>query len=472
MVQLTHSSRRRRHCGRIAVVTLLLLAVLTSSTVLALPAEAAASYDFSLLELCLNYISRYYTGTYDVSKLIEGAASGLVAALGDQYSQYLTADQYAALMSGLEGHFGGLGIYIDVAPDGYILIIAPIKGTPADLAGLRAGDKIVSIDGTDIRGYDINVAQRMLRGDAGTKVRLGIVRSGVSQVIEVELTRAIIVIDPVEFALLEGSVGYIALTSFSENSTRRVDEAIEELKQLGARVMVLDLRNNGGGLLNQAISLAERFLLPGQRILSVQYNSGEPQVYNTGGGRYVDLPVVVLVNQGTASAAEILAGAIKDNGCGLIVGTQTYGKGAIQNVWQITNGGGLRLTTAHYFTPSGEALDGKGITPQYVVEPSANDADAPYLDWYRPIRHMRVGLDALALEQVLMFLGLTREADGVYGLSSVNAVKLFQKDSGILQTGVVNEETALLLNRAVQAAVAGTTDRQLDKALELLGVTR
>lgn len=455
-----------------ALVIVVLIAVLASGMLLPSAAAGAATYDLSLLELILNYITRYYAGPYNITKLIEGAAAGMVNALGDPYSQYLTPDAYNALMSTLEGRFGGLGIYIDVANDGYIVIIAPIKGTPADRAGLRAGDKIATVDGTDIRGFDISIAQKMLRGEPGTKVKLGIIRPGVAGMIELEITREIIEIDPVESKMLVGGVGYIALTSFNENSTSRMDEAIAELKQAGARALVLDLRNNGGGLLGQAITLASRFLREGQTILSVQSKTGAPQSYTVQGSLYVEMPLVVLVNQGTASASEILAGAIQDNGTGVVVGAQTYGKGAIQNVWRFSNGGGLRLTTAHYYTPSGAALDGKGITPQYVVDDPASSGQVPFFNWYRPIRHMRVGLDVLELEEVLQFLGLTYEADGVYGMSSVNAVKRFQQQNGILHDGIVNEDTAQALNRAVNDLISGDADPQLDKALELLGVIR
>jgi len=456
----------------VTLIALALIVVLAGGLILPAPALGASTYDFSLLELILNYITRYYPGTYNVTKLIEGAAIGMVNALGDPYSQYLTPDAYEALMSTLEGRFGGLGIYIDVANDGYIVIIAPIKGTPADRAGLRAGDKIATVDGTDIRGFDISVAQKMMRGEPGTKVKLGIIRPGVAAMIEVEITREIIEIDPVESKMLEGGVGYVALSSFNEASTERMDEALAELKAAGAQALVLDLRNNGGGLLGQAITLAARFLREGQTILSVRSKSGDPQAYKVNGSLYVGLPLVVLVNEGTASASEILAGAIKDNGTGQIVGTQTYGKGAIQNVWRFSNGGGLRLTTAHYYTPSGEALDGRGITPQHVVADPATSGSVPYLNWYRTIRHMRVGLDVLELEEVLRFLGLTYEADGIYGMTSVNAVKQFQLSQGVLHDGIVDEVTAQLLNRAVEAMISGDADPQLDKALEVLGTIK
>lgn len=434
-------------------------------------AAGATTRDFSLLDLCLNFIEHYYPGSYNAQSLMEAAAKGLVDGLGDPYSEYLNADEYQALMSSLGGSFGGLGIYIDLSDDGYIVIIAPIKGTPADRAGLKPGDKIATVDGKDFRGIDANTASQRLRGEPGTQVKLGIIRAGVPGIMEFVLERALIEVNPVEYELLHGKIGYIQLTTFNENATQKLDLAIAQLKAAGATSFILDLRNNGGGLLAQALMIASRFLRTNQVILSVKGVSGEPQVYNADGVSYIGLPLVVLVNGGTASASEIVAGAIKDNGTGQIVGTTTYGKGAIQNVWKFSNGGGLRLTTAHYYTPNGTALDGHGIVPQHYVTDVTTNSAVPFIDWYRDIRHMRVGLDVLALEQVLMFLGLITEADGVYGLPSVNAIKTFQAQHNISVTGVVDSGTASLLNQAAQEHLTGGIDPQLDKALEILGIT-
>lgn len=461
-----HTKRRYTYVGLVAVLALALVAAGLSAPA---PAAGAASYDFSLLELCLNLIRNYYPGEYSIDRLMEGAAKGLVQALGDPYSDYLTASEYQSLMTGLAGAFGGLGIYIDTSPDGYVVIIAPIKGTPADLAGLRPGDKIATVDGEDFRYTEINAASRRLRGEPGTKVTLGIIRLGVSGLLQFELTRAWIEVDPVESEMLDSDTGYIHLSTFSETATARIDQAIAELRAAGAKGVVLDLRNNGGGLLNQAIFIADRFLTTGQVVLSVHTKTGEPDVYRATGNRYLGLPVVVLVNEGTASASEILAGAIGDNGMGTIVGTTTYGKGAIQNVWGITTGGGLKLTTAQYLLPSGVALQGRGITPDEVV---AEDLDqvAPQLAWYRVIRHMRVGLDVLELQEALIFLGYGGSpADGVYGMRWVEAVKGFQRDHGLYQTGEVNEKTASALNRAAAEHLAATAaDAQLERAVEIL----
>jgi carboxyl-terminal processing protease len=449
---------------------ILALSLLAGGAAAPSTAAGATPDELGLVQLVLEFIKAHYPGQWDLDTLIDSAAKGLVGGLGDPHSAYLSPDEYNSLISGLSGGFGGLGIYIDDAADGYIVIISPIKGTPADRVGLKPGDKIVDVDGRDIRNLGVSAVSKMLRGEPGTQVTVGIMRQGVPGLLYFEITRAWIEINPVEYEMVENGIGYINLSTFSELATYRVDQAIAALKAEGARAIVLDLRNNGGGLLDQATSVAERFLRSGQAILSIVRKTGSPEVVRAMGNHYLNLPVSVLVNEGTASASEILAGAIRDNQMGTVVGMPTYGKGSIQNIWMFTNGGGLKLTTAEYFTPSGDRIQSLGIVPEVVVEPEDYLWVVPYLAWYRPIRHMRVGLDALELEEVLHYLGELRETpDGVYGMVSVEAVKRIQKRSGLLVTGVVDEATAAALNDAAFAkAEAEYRDVQLERAVELL----
>lgn len=465
------TTRRTAWC---LLVLALILSFLAGAVVRPLPAAGATPDELGLIQLCLEMIRAHYPGEWDLDTLIESAAKGLVAGLGDPHSAYLNADEYTSLMTGLSGGFGGLGIYIDDGPDGYVVIIAPIKGTPADRAGLKSGDKIAEVDGLDIRHFGVQRVSRMLRGEPGTKVTVGIIRQGVQGLLYFELTRAWIEINPVEYEMLPDAIGYIHLSTFSELATYRLDQAIAALKSDGARAIVLDLRNNGGGLLDQAITVADRFLRHGQTVLSVVRKGSAPEVTRATGSHYLNLPVAVLVNEGTASASEILAGAIGDNRMGAVIGTPTYGKGSIQNIWMFTTGGGLKLTTAEYFTPSGGRIQDSGIVPDLIVEPEDYASAVPYLAWWRPIRHMRVGLDVLALEEVLVYLGeLQGGADGVYGIDAVNAVRRVQARAGLPVTGVVDEDTAVALNEAALAkAQADYRDVQLDRAVELLKTGR
>ncbi|MDP2871826.1 MAG: S41 family peptidase [Bacillota bacterium] len=462
------TTTRRIAWGTLAMV--LVLSLVSGAVALPGRAAGAAPDELGLLRLCLDYIKSHYPGQWDLGGLVEAAAKGLVSGLGDRHSAYLTAGEYERLITGLSGSFGGLGIYIDEGSDGYVVIIAPIRGTPADLAGLRAGDKIAEIDGRDVRYVGTSEASRMLRGEPGTKVTVGIIRQGVQGMLHFEITRAWIEINPVEFEMLTDGIGYIHLSTFSDQATRRLDQAVAALKAGGARAVVLDLRNNGGGLLDQAIGVAQRFLLPGQTILSVSRKVGGPQVTRAAGEHYMGLPVAVLVNGGTASASEILAGAIRDNGMGVIVGTPTYGKGSIQNIWRFSTGGGLKLTTAAYATPSGRPIEAHGLDPDELVQEADGLPEVPYLQWWRPIRYLRMGLDVLALQEVLIYLGEPPgTADGFYGLDSVRAVQALQSRSGLAATGVVDEQTAAALNRAaLDRARAASRDPQLERAIVLL----
>lgn len=463
-------SKPRRRTAWCTLALVLVFSLLAGAVTLPTPAAGATPDELSLIQLCLEMIRAYYPGEWSLDRLVESAAKGLVSGLGDPHSAYLTAEEYSSLMSGLSGGFGGLGIYIDDSPDGYVTIISPIKGTPADQAGLKPGDKIAEVDSVDIRYWGVSAVSRMLRGEPGTKVTIGVIRQGVQGLLYFELTRAWIEINPVEYEMLEDGIGYIYLSTFNELATFRADQAIAALKAQGARAIVLDLRNNGGGLLDQAITIAERFIRNGQTVLSISRKTGNPEVIRATSNNYLNLPVAVLVNEGTASASEILAGAIRDNGMGTIIGTTTYGKGSIQNVWAFTNGGGLKLTTAEYFTPSGGRIRDYGIVPDEIVKPEDYSLLIPYLAWYRPIRHLRVGLDVLELEEVLHYLGELRETpDGVYGMVSLEAVKRVQARSGLKVTGVVDEATADALNTAAYAkAEADYRDVQLERAVELL----
>lgn len=451
------------------VVALVAVALVAGALVAPAPARGEALTDWSLLELLLGLVRDYYPGEFSIDVLLEGAAKGMMRALGDPYSDYLTPLEYEQLMTGLTGGFGGLGIYIDSDADGYIVIIAPIRNSPAERAGLRSGDRIVSADGEDLRHMDVSSAASRLRGEPGTVVRLEVMRQGVPGLLEFEIQREWIEIDPVEYRMLDDGIGYLGLSTFNEAAVAEVDRALANLRAQGAVGIVLDLRNNGGGLLAQAIEIAERFVRPGQLILSVHSRAALPERVLARPGRYAGLPVVVLVNRGTASAAEILAGAIAGNNMGPVVGTQTYGKGAIQNIWALENGGAVKLTTARYATPDGQLLEGTGITPDELVEPGGEHEYIPQLDWYRPIRHMRVGLDVLELQDVLVFLGYSAGTpDGIFGRSWVQVLRRFQQDQGLPVTGEVREDTADALNAAVADLVAARPDVQLERAVEVL----
>ncbi len=303
-------------------------------------------------------IERKYVTEKDPVKLIESGIQGMVQDL-DPFSALLTPEESQEWMVQTQGRFGGLGIQIGIR-DGWLTIIAPIEGTPAYRAGLRAGDRIIKIEGKSTRGIKLQKAVKLLRGRPGTKVTITIQRPGLDEPFDVTITRAIIEIHAVPFyTLLDDHIGYVRLTTFSEMASREVKAALDSLLAQGARRFVLDLRSNPGGLLREALRVSSLFLPEGSIVVSTRGRIPEadtvlrapfgPEVADT-------LPVVVLVNRGSASASEIVSGALQDWDRALIVGDTTFGKGSVQRIYPLGYGYELKLTTAYYYTPSGRCI--------------------------------------------------------------------------------------------------------------------
>ncbi len=313
-----------------------------------------------LFDDVLGYVSEYYVDSISESDLYDMAIDGLLNELDDPYTGLLREEDYRQLQESTTGNYGGLGIRIDVR-DGWITIVAPIAGTPADEAGLTTGDRIVEVEGKSTYGWSNDKAVEVLRGAPGTEVNIGVARPGIGEVMPYTLTRAKIHITAIQLAtVLEGDVGYISLVNsyVSETLDGELIEAIDSLNAEGATSLILDLRYNPGGLLDQGVAVSDLFL-----------NKGDEVVATKGRGRgmsdtflaktpelWADLPMVVLVNQGTASASEIIAGALQDHDRALVVGTPTYGKGLVQNVLPLGRYEALRLTTARWYTPSGRLI--------------------------------------------------------------------------------------------------------------------
>jgi carboxyl-terminal processing protease len=311
-----------------------------------------------LFEDVLAHVADYYVDSIDERRLYQMAIDGLLDQLHDPYSVFLKPDDFRSLTEQTTGNYGGLGIQIDVR-DGWITVIAPLPETPAERAGIQAGDQIVAIDGRSTEGWKNDQAVKELRGDPGTTVELRVRRAGVEQPLTFKVTRATIHIRSVQAAmLLDDRVGYVALSPVSETSARELTEAVTGLLRQGMKSLILDLRGNPGGLLDQGVAVSELFLDPGQEVVATRgrapntsrvYRDVKPQPWP-------QLPVVVLVNGGTASAAEIITGALQDHDRAVVVGTPTFGKGLVQSLWQLTPETALKLTTARWYTPSGRTI--------------------------------------------------------------------------------------------------------------------
>lgn len=316
-----------------------------------------------------NYIEPVNSG-----RLVEGAAKGIVEALDDPYSVYMDSKTFKHLQEQISGAFGGVGIQVAVK-DKHITVIAPIKGTPAYRAGIKAGDVIAKINGEDALDMDIERAVQLLRGKPGTTVKITVLRKNESKPLEFTLTREIINVPSVDGKLLPDlPVAYISISMFNEHTGDELVKVLNDLKTEGDyKGIILDLRDNPGGELTAAVKVADQFIGKGP-VVTIRDRKGVVQVEESDAGK-LNLPLVVLVNGNSASASEIVAGAIQDYQAGVLVGTRTFGKGVVQTIYPIDNTTGLKLTTSKYFTPKGRDIHKKGITPDIVVEQPENGED-------------------------------------------------------------------------------------------------
>ena len=314
-----------------------------------------------LFEDVLAHVADYYVDSIDERRLYDLAIDGMLDQLHDPYSVFLKRDDFKALNEATTGNYGGLGIQIEVR-DGWITVVAPLPDTPAERAGIQTGDQIVALDGRSTEGWKQDQAVKELRGEAGSAVELKVHRVGIEQPLAFKLTRAVIHVRSVQVSmLLDDKVGYVLLTPVSEKSAPELSEAVDSLLKKGMKSLILDLRGNPGGLLDQGVAVSELFLDPGEEVVAQRgrapnstrtYRDAKPQPWPS-------LPLVVLVNGGTASAAEIITGALQDHDRAVVVGTPTFGKGLVQSLWQLTPETALKLTTARWYTPSGRTIQRK-----------------------------------------------------------------------------------------------------------------
>jgi carboxyl-terminal processing protease len=337
----------------------------------AVAANADIYKQLDLFGEVLERVRSEYVERPNDEKLIEHAINGMLQGL-DPHSSYLTAKEFQDMQVQTRGEFGGLGIEVTME-DGVVKVIAPIDNTPADRAGVLAGDYITHLDGESIQGLSLNEAVEKMRGPVDSPITLTIIRKGVNTPIQTKVVRDVIRINPVKYSA-EGDVGWIKIKTFqSERTYEYMKQAVEDLKKtIGPKLkgFVVDLRNNPGGLLDQAIAVSDAYLDKGSIVLTKGRNAAESSRANAKRGDITGgKPLVVLINGGSASASEIVAGALQDHKRASVIGTRSFGKGSVQTMIPLGAHGGLRLTTARYYTPSGRSIQATGISPDYVVEP-------------------------------------------------------------------------------------------------------
>jgi carboxyl-terminal processing protease len=356
------------------IPVILCVAVLCATAVVMSEAEKNKTKDdwYRQVELfsdAMALIRADYVTDVNPKDLIYGALRGMLSSL-DPHSQFMDPETYGELRVDTEGKFGGLGIEITLK-DGLLTVVTPIEDTPAWKAGLKANDRIVKIDDDLTRDMSLTDAVKKLRGKPGAAVTLTILRESESKILEFKMVRDIIKIKDIKLAkILEDGIGYIRLVEFRENTSADMEAVLKRLKSEGMRALVLDLRNNPGGLLDVAVNVAERFIQKGKMIVYTQGRRGSQdfKFVSRAANPILDLPMVILVNEGSASGSEIVAGCLQDHKRAIILGTKSFGKGSVQTVIPLSDGSALRLTTSKYFTPSGRQIHGKGVIPDIVVE--------------------------------------------------------------------------------------------------------
>ena len=323
-------------------------------------------------------IDQYYIGDVDEQKVLDETIKGYINGLDDEYSEYMTAEEWEEYQINTLGNYVGIGIYMSQDNNGNIVIVEPIEESPAEAAGLQADDIIVEVDGESVVGQDTSTVASKVKGEEGTIVRLKIIRN--NQYMTVDVERKAIKVYHVKSEMKENNVGYIKLSTFDEGCSNEFRTAFEELQAQGAQKLILDLRDNTGGLVDEALNIADMILPKGKTELITVDSKDNKETTVSKSDPIIDTNIVVLTNEYSASASEILVGALKDNGEATIVGTKTYGKGVIQNVFSLSDGSILKLTTAEYFTPNETKINKKGIEPDVAVELVDEQEGEPEVD--------------------------------------------------------------------------------------------
>jgi carboxyl-terminal processing protease len=328
--------------------------------------------DYSSVEKVYDLLKQKYDGKLDTQKMQDGLNQGLVEAAGDPYTVYMSEKEATEFQNDLDGTFSGIGAELGKRNDA-LVVIAPIEDSPAKKAGLRSGDVIVKINDDETAGLSVDAAVNKIRGEAGTDVKLSLIRG--DSPLELTITRAQITVPSVKSEILEGNIGYLQITRFSDDTAQLASAAAQEFKSKNVKGIVLDVRNDGGGLLDAAVKVAGLWLNNQVVVIEKQGGKTTAELRTSNNPPLAGIPTTMLINEGSASASEILAGALHDHGAAKLIGKKSFGKGSVQELIDLPNGGKLKVTVARWYTPNGKNIDKEGIKPDIEVDLSAEDSN-------------------------------------------------------------------------------------------------
>ena len=327
------------------------------------------------VNLLEGYIDKYFLDEINDEKMADSVYKGVINGLGDEYAAYYTADEYREIMEKTDGIYCGIGAYISADTEtGLVTIVKPMKNSPCEKAGVKAGDIIYAVDGKEVTGEEISKVQALVKGKQGSKVTLTIIRN--KEQMDISVTRDKIEEDTVGYQMLDSKIGYIQVTGFEAVTPKQFENAIHKLEEEKMQALIIDLRDNGGGLLDSAVEMLDTMLPKGLVVYSKD-KSGQKQEYYAEDDGCFEKPLAVLVNGNSASASEVFAGAIQDDQAGKLIGTTTFGKGIVQGLFELGDGSAVKMTTAKYYTPKGRNIHGKGLTPDIPVELSKEVTELP-----------------------------------------------------------------------------------------------
>lgn len=422
--------------------------------------------EFTKLYDAYDKLNDNYYKDLDKDTLIDGAINGMIESVGDPYSDYMDKDEAKKFDESISSSFEGIGAEIQ-EKDGYIAIVSPIKGSPAESAGLKPNDKILKVDDKSIQGMSVSEAVLLIRGEKGSKVTLTVQRPGQDKSMEMTITRDEIPIETVYAEMKKDGVAKIQITSFSEHTYKELTEALNEMNDKGMKKLVIDLRQNPGGLLDQAIKISNLFVPEGEVMFQVEDSNGKVEKYVAEGGDKIDIPTAVLVDGGSASAAEILAAAVSESNDIPLVGTKTFGKGTVQTAEEFKDGSNMKFTTAKWLTPEGNWIHEKGIKPTVEVK-MPDYAELPYLNPDKELKESDLSDQVKTAEQMLNALDFNPgNVDGYYDEDTTKAVEKFQESKKLKVTGKLDSDTIIQLMDSLREKLQ-KNDPQFKKAVEQL----